>query len=127
MLKTPIFVFTSDGDVLGFNSESEAGSYLESTDVENGEYALALDAEGMELAISVVAPTRKGTFLGIGWMDPKPVMVTENETAHFNADKLRELLVKALIQRGNCQIDPAEESLAKIVEIAAVEFACSNR
>ncbi len=57
-MKPPIFiVVASDGDLLAFDSPARVERYVESIDVENGEYLHAFDSEGRLLALEVERPT----------------------------------------------------------------------
>jgi hypothetical protein len=92
----PVFVQCSDGDVLVFDSCNEAESWMESPDVEEGEYVSGFDAVGTRFAIEVTAPTRPSKFLGVTTLTLTPVRMRRTSATGAAAQELRGLLQEKL-------------------------------
>jgi hypothetical protein len=94
----PIFVVGADGEILAFSSATDAEQWVESVDVEDGEYAGAYDSEGRRLTLVVTRPSaRRGSlFKFIRLVQLTPVVLKEDESDPQHAAELRALLVQAL-------------------------------
>lgn len=118
-MKAPIFVVTRDGDILAFQSSSEATSYCESPDVEEGEYPQVYDAEGLRLRLVVASPSRQGKALGVAWVDPTRVELEPAEQQPTGLDALIEALSVGLKSRGQ---ETAGAEREKLIAVAAKTF-----
>jgi hypothetical protein len=108
----PFFLVCADGDILVFRSLDEAESYMESPDVEAGEYVAGFDRTGTRLTIAVVEPTKHGRVLGIiPTLQLTRVLLREGSEPGAAADELRSLLASRLGM-------PDEPSLAVLVQRA---------
>jgi len=80
-MKPPIFVIVaSNGDLLAFDSAAGVERYVESIDVENGEYGRVFDAEGRLLTLEAERPTVRHKFLGLESVELTPVHLVERES-----------------------------------------------
>jgi hypothetical protein len=93
----PVFVPSADGDLRAFESCEEAESWMESDDVEGGEYVAGFDAVGTRFAIEVTEPTKRSTFLGIESLVPTPVRMQTASAWGAAAGELHDLLVRKLV------------------------------
>ena len=90
-MKPPIFVVVAaNGDILAFDSPARAERYVESIDVENGEYLQAFDSEGRLLALEVERPTVRHKFVGLESVELTPVRLVEKESKPSHAEDLVE-------------------------------------
>src|SRR5438067_7093154 len=100
-MKPPIFiVVASNGDLLAFESPNDVERYVESIDVENGEYSLAFDSEGRLLALEVEHPTVRHKFLWLESVGLTPVHLVERESQPTHAVELMSVLRGALARVG---------------------------
>jgi hypothetical protein len=114
----PFFLVCADGDILVFHSLNEAESYMESPDVEAGEYVAGFDGIGTKLTIAVAEPTKHFRVLGIiPMLQLTRVLLREGSEPGAAADELRSLLASrlgmldepslaALVQRAECAPSP---------------------
>jgi hypothetical protein len=77
-----------DGDLLVFDSCNEAESWMESPDVEEGEYIAGFDAVGTRFAIDVPEPTRRSKFLGVTTLKLTPVRMQRTSAPGAAAPEL---------------------------------------
>ena len=97
-----------------FTSPDKLLSYVESPDVESGEYLAAFDADGKCFALDVPEPTVRKTGWIVNSMELTPVVLRlVNATA---ADSLHEILAQKLVDS-----DPAA-SLGELVRRASTEL-----
>jgi hypothetical protein len=115
-MKSPIFVVDRSGDVLVFGSPFEACSWLESIDVEDGEYAGACDVEGRRLVIGVARPTKRSRFLGIESYELTPVTIESTESAPSYQQELAQAILSALERRG--RVVPPGTSFDEVLQLA---------
>lgn len=99
-MKPPIFIVASDGDLLAFDSPARAEGYVESIDVENGEYLHAFDSEGRLLALEVDRPTVHHKFLGLESVELTPVHLVEKEAHPSHSNELMTMLIEMLARDG---------------------------
>ena len=100
-MKPPIFVVVaSNSDILAFDSPARAERYVESIDVENGEYPHAFDSEGRLLALEVERPTVHHKFLGLESVELTPVRLVEQESKATHAEDLMSALLAAFARVG---------------------------
>jgi hypothetical protein len=64
-MQPPIFLVCANGDLLLFGSVEALTRYVESPDVESGEYVCAYDATGRRCTLELEEPTRRRRVLGI--------------------------------------------------------------
>ena len=113
-MKPPIFVVVaSNSDILAFDSPARAERYVESIDVENGEYPHAFDSEGRLLALEVERPTVRHKFLGLESVELTPVRLVEKESKPSHAEDLVEALLAAFARVG----EPGEHANAAMGEL----------
>jgi hypothetical protein len=60
-----MFVLCANGDLLLFGSRDAVTRYVESPDVDSGEYVCAYDAKGRRYFLDLEQPTRRNRVLGI--------------------------------------------------------------
>jgi len=122
MIKPPIFlVDASNGELLAFGSSDKVEHYVESIDVENGEYGNAFDSEGRLLALEVERPSVRHKFLGLESVELTPVRLVEKEAQPSHEADLASVLRSALA-RLDGRKRPAEATLADLVEEALNTF-----
>jgi hypothetical protein len=119
-MKSPIFVLDGSGHITAFGSEREACSWVESMDVESGEYPGAYDAEGRRLTLRVVEPTGRRRFLGLEWVRPGRVVLEALEDLPSHGEELRGILLSALRNAG--RIAASDITVEEAVQIAARAF-----
>lgn len=90
----PIFIQCADGEVLAYELPDRALRYVESPDVESGEYVAVFDADGRRFKLDVVEPTRRRKGLFGTSIELTPVTFKSLEDKATGADDLRALLVK---------------------------------
>src|SRR6266571_6353872 len=96
-MKPPIFlVVASNGDLLAFGSSDQVEHYVESVDVENGEYGKAFDSEGRLLALEVERPSVRHKFLGLESVELTPVRLAEKDSQPSHEADLTSVLRSAL-------------------------------
>jgi hypothetical protein len=118
-MKPPIFVIVaSNGDLLAFESPAHVERYVESIDVENGEYLHAFDSEGRMLALEVERPTVRHKFFGLESVELTPVHLVEKESQPSHAKELMSALLAALTRVG----EPGERPNATVVDLVEEAF-----
>jgi hypothetical protein len=117
-VKPPIFVVGSDGDLLAFDSPARAEGFVESIDVEDGEYLDAFDSEGRLLALEVERPTVRRKFFGIESVELTPVRLVEKESRANHAGDLKSALLGALARVG----PPGERANATLGDLVEEAF-----
>jgi hypothetical protein len=118
-MKPPIFViFASNGDLLGFDSAAGVEHYVESIDIENGEYQHVFDSEGRLLALEVERPTKRHKFLGLESVELTPVHLVERESQPTHSRDLMTALLGALARVGQ----PGERANATMGELVEEAF-----
>lgn len=122
MMKPPIFlVVASNGDLLAFASSNQVEHYVESVDVENGEYGKAFDSEGRLLALEVERPSGRHRILGLALVELTAVRLAEKEAQPSHEADLASVLRSALA-RLDGRKRPAEATLTDLVEEAFNTF-----
>ncbi len=99
-MKPPIFVVASDGELLAFDSPARAEGFVESIDVEDGEYLDSFDSEGRLLALEVERPSVRRKFLGLESIELTPVRLVEKESQPSHVEDLKSALLGALARVG---------------------------
>ncbi|HET8579281.1 MAG TPA: hypothetical protein VFO18_19445 [Methylomirabilota bacterium] len=107
-LKPPIFVVARNGDILAFETPARVESYVESVDVEAGEYLLAYDSEGRLLSLLVETPTKRTSLLGFEVLGMRPVRLQAQEEQPSHADAMRSALSAALARISGASVEPIE-------------------
>jgi hypothetical protein len=116
VIAPPVFLIVSNGDLLAFSSVARAEGYVESIDVESGEYSAAFDATGQRLTLLVETPTKRECF---GLMLEMTPVKLRAEPAIAEA-ALRTALVAALAAAGE-RLDESM-SMSDLVARAAARF-----
>ncbi|MGC4121252.1 MAG: hypothetical protein QM765_43080 [Myxococcales bacterium] len=98
----PVFIVELNGDVDAFDSVEGAEGWVESVDVEDGEYPAAYDSAGRILALEVERPTKRGLFS----IQLTPVRLRALEETPTHEPELRRVLIDALRVQGT-QVDKA--------------------
>jgi len=111
-MTSPIFVLANDGELMMFESPERVTAYVESPDVEAGEYTGAFDAEGWKLILRVSEPTRRRRFLGIQTVGLTKVLLDYADPPENCPADLANDLRRAL------NIDDTSIELAELVEQA---------
>src|SRR4051794_18504535 len=93
-MKPPFFIVCADGEVLVYEDAERALRYVESPDLESGEYPAAFDAEGRRLRLEVKEQTRRKRSVFGTSIELTPVILQALEHSPTGADELRALLVK---------------------------------
>jgi hypothetical protein len=95
-MRAPLFVICVNGDVLVFRDPEAALRWVESPDVESGEYVAVFDADGRRFKLDVIEPTRRRKGLFGTSIELTPVTFKSLEDKATGADELRALLVKQM-------------------------------
>ncbi len=110
-----LFVVCRDGELLAFQSVADAVAYLESPDVEDGEFILAYDDVGTRMSIGVAEPTKRRRFLGLESLVLTAVLIEPASLVGAATDELRRTLASHLA------LDE-KTPLAELVEAALRRF-----
>jgi hypothetical protein len=119
-VKPPIFVVAADG-LLAFESPTRAEGWVESIDVEDGEYLDVFDSEGRLLAFEVERPTVRHKSLGLESVELTPVRLVEKESQPTHAENLKSALLGALARVGQPG-EHAHATMEDLVEEALRRF-----
>jgi len=112
-MRPPIFILAGDGALMMFASPERATSYVESADVEAGEYPHAFDADGCRLTLKVSEPTREKGFLGVRTVELTKVLLEPCATTHADRQAFASQLRRALdVDESNLEL-PALVGLAE--------------
>jgi hypothetical protein len=95
-VKIPIIIVCADGELLVYEDPERALRFVESPDVESGEYPVVFDADGRRFKLDVVEPTRRKRGLFGTRIELTPVKFTALEVTATGADELRSILAKKL-------------------------------
>lgn len=90
----PIFIVCADNEVLVYEEPQRALRYVESPDVESGEYTAVFDAKGGRFEFVVAEPTRR-TWFGTA-IELTPVTFRALADTPTGADQLRAILLTQL-------------------------------
>ncbi len=89
------FVLCRNDDLLIFRTKDAAETYMESPDIEQGEYVAAFDGSGEKYAIESPR-SREGRFFGLRTVEPHHGVL--NPIGVSDPDQLKHLILKFLKQ-----------------------------
>lgn len=93
-MRPPIFILCADGELLAYSDPERALRYVESPDVEGGEYPTVFDADGLRLKLEPIEPTKTRKRWFITSITLTPVALRALEAQPTGADELRVLLLE---------------------------------
>lgn len=115
-MRAPVFVSCSDREVMAFESARQAAQFMESVDVENGEYTAAYDADGRRLRVKVSSPTKRSRLFWFEATVLSKVTVEPAEEHPSGGEELKATLVRVLPGAS------ADEPLSALVARASREL-----
>ena len=116
VIKEPVIVVDTGGDLCVFPDAEKAQAYLEPHDVHRGRY-IAYDSEGRRLRLSVERK-RQTLFTVLPIPPEEQVVVEPGDAEPTHSEELREQLIRALSHAGEPPDELATVSLTRLVSKA---------